>query len=215
MMPARIGQHGPGQGLSSGNCASAAMRRTAHPAEPDVVESWIKPELDEAHIVLRPNRSWTWRANVALVATLAVISTVIGVAFLFQGMWLILPFNLLEVAVVYLCLRYLLRRTRQQEVIRFSDDEVRLERGAVTPEHVVTFDRHWTQIHVTPGRYRDRPRIRIRSREVQQDIGAFLNEEDHALLLRELRHLVRLFATPAHRRQALFASDDQAGSAPH
>jgi uncharacterized membrane protein len=178
-----------------------------------VVESWITPELDEAHIVLRPNRSWSWRANVGLVATLAVISTAIGIAFMFQGMWLILPFNLLEVGIVYLCLRYLLRRTRQQEVITFTDDEVRVACGAAEPETVTTFDRHWTQIHVVPGRYRERRRIAIRSRAQQQDIGSFLNEEDQKRLVQELRHLVHLFSTPAHRRQALFASDGQEHSA--
>lgn len=178
-----------------------------------VVESWIKPELDEAHIVLRPNRSWTWRANLGLVASIGVISLLIGLSFLWHGVWMILPFNLLEVGLLYLCLRYLLRRTRQQEVITFTDDEVRVETGAVAPEKVTTFDRHWTQIHVIPGRYRNRQRIALRSRERHQDIGSFLNDDDQKQLLQELRHLVRLFSTPVHRRPEAFASGDPQGNA--
>ena len=178
-----------------------------------MVESWITPALDEAHIVLRPNRSWTWQANLALFYTLAAVSLTIGVSFLAQGLWMILPFNVLELTVVFLCLRYLLRRTRQQEVITFTDDEVRIECGADAPERVTTFVRHWAQIQVTPPRPSKRRRIAIRSRETEQDIGAFLNDDDQTLLVAELRRIVGLFATPAHRRSELYANASVVNSA--
>ena len=171
-----------------------------------MVESWIKPQLDEAHIVLRPNRSWTWRANLGLFYTLAFVSLTIGVSFLAKGLWMILPFNLLELCVLFLCLRYLLRRTRRREVITFTDAEVRIECGTDAPEQITTFVRHWAQIHVIPPQPAKRRRIAIRSRDHEQDIGAFLNDDDQALLLVELRQIVRLFATPAHRRKALYAN---------
>ena len=171
-----------------------------------MVESWIKPEMDEAHIVLRPNRSWTWRANLALFSTLAGVSVLIGLGFLLHGMWMILPFNVLELTVVFLCLHYLLRRTRQQEVIRFTDETVRVERGATEPEQVMTFERHWTRIHVVPPLRSAPRRITIRSREVVEPIGTFLNDDDQRLLVVELRRLVQLFATPVHRREELFAT---------
>ena len=171
-----------------------------------MVESWIKPQLDVAQIVLRPNRSWTWRANLGLFYTLALVSMAIGLGFLTKGLWMILPFNVLELTVVFLCLRYLLRRTRQQEVITFTDDEVRIECGADAPERVTTFVRHWAQIHVIPPRPSKRLRIAIRGGATEQDIGAFLNDDDQTLLLAELRRIVRLFATPAHRRQELYAN---------
>ncbi len=171
-----------------------------------MVESSIKPQLDEAQIVLRPNRSWTWRANLGLFYTLAAVSLTIGLSFLAKGLWLVLPFNVLELTVVFLCLRYLLRRTRQQEVITFTDDEVRIECGADAPERVTTFARHWARIQVTPARPSKRRRIAICSREREQDIGAFLNDDDQTLLVAELRRIVGLFATPAHRRPELYAN---------
>lgn len=171
-----------------------------------MVESWIKPQLDEAQIVLRPNRSWTWRANLGLFYSLAAVSLTIGLSFLAKGLWLILPFNVLELTVVFLCLRYLLRRTRQREVITFTDDEVRIECGADAPERVTTFVRHWAQIQVTPPRPSKRRRIAIRSRDTEQDIGAFLNDDDQTLLVAELRRIVGLFATPLHRRPELYAN---------
>src|SRR5690606_877640 len=70
-------------------------------------------------IVLRPNRSWTWRANLCLAGTLLAVSGTIGVILAAQGLWTVLPFAMLQGAGVLACLYYCVRRTHVQEVLTF------------------------------------------------------------------------------------------------
>ena len=47
-------------------------------------------------IVLTPNFSWSWKANLYLLYTLMGISLVVGLGFMIHGAWLVLPFSILE-----------------------------------------------------------------------------------------------------------------------
>ncbi len=47
-------------------------------------------------IILRPNHSWSWRANVLFLCILMGVSMSIAIGFLFAGAWGILPFSILE-----------------------------------------------------------------------------------------------------------------------
>ena len=129
-----------------------------------------------------------------LLASLAVISLAIATGFLLHGMWLIAPFTLLELSVVYLCLRYLVRRNQQQEVITFSADEVLIERGRRSAEESHTFNRYWAHFcviaPVLPGRD---PRIAIRASGREQEIGGFLSAADKEVLIVHLRAIVASF----------------------
>src|SRR5262245_24770692 len=108
--------------------------------------------FDEAHavgrIVLRPNRSWTWRANTYLVVTLTVVSALIAGSFAFRGMWMVLPFSTVEMSVLLACLYYCVRRTHRQEVLTFSVQELVVEQGHRRPERTVRFERFWTRVLV-------------------------------------------------------------------
>ena len=47
-------------------------------------------------IILQPNRSFSWRDNVWFLVGISGLSLMIGLMFLLQGFWLILPFGVLE-----------------------------------------------------------------------------------------------------------------------
>ena len=55
-------------------------------------------------IILRPNNSWSWRANVLFLSVLMGVSMSIAFGFLLAGAWVVLPFSLLEMAVVAYCI---------------------------------------------------------------------------------------------------------------
>ncbi|MFU8814104.1 MAG: DUF2244 domain-containing protein [Pseudomonadales bacterium] len=155
----------------------------------------ITSEFDQAgptgRIVLRPNQSWTWRANAYLVGTLTVISGSVGVVFAFQGMWLILPFTLVEMAVLVGCLYYCVRRTHLQEVLTFSPDYLEYERGVKRPEIQRRFQRYFTRFFVRVPRH---PwyckRVCVCCREVELEIGSFLNSEEKEALVVALRSMI-------------------------
>ena len=110
----------------------------------------INAEFDEnasrGQIVLKPNRSWTWRANTYLVGSLMVISGVVAGVFTVNGMWLILPFTVLEMSVLTACLYYCVRRTHTTEVLTLSKSTLVFERGVNKPTQRFDFDRYFSQI---------------------------------------------------------------------
>lgn len=139
-------------------------------------------------IVLRPNQSWTWRANTWLIASLLVISLVVGGFFLLHSYWVILPFTLAEVALVAACLYYCVRRTHQQEVITLTPDQVTLERGIRKADEQHRFERYFTRFFVHPPRFRGHRKVlALRHRGEETEVGSFLTDEERQELIATLR----------------------------
>jgi uncharacterized membrane protein len=178
----------------------------------------ITSEFDErAHrgrIILRPNRSWTWRANTTFVATLLAVSLSIGIGFTLQGMWVILPFTLLEVALLAGALYYCVRRTHQQEVLTFLPDALILERGIRRPDVRLEFQRYFTRFFVKGPRHPwYRKRVALRCRDTELEIGRFLRTEEIDDLVRQLRAMINQLdqlpaAATAEVPAAAFGSTD-------
>jgi uncharacterized membrane protein len=152
--------------------------------------------FDEAHavgrIVLRPNRSWTWRANTYLLGTLTLVSAAIALGFALRGMWMVLPFSTLEMSALLACLYYCVRRTHRQEVLTFSASELVVEQGHRRPERTVRFERFWTRVLVEPARHPwDGAKVALRSRGDELEIGSFLSAPDKKDLVREIRRMIR------------------------
>lgn len=157
-----------------------------------MVETSFDRHDHTGRIVLRPNNSWTWRANVWLVYTLMAISATIAIGFMMQGLWMVLPFSVLEMAVLLACLYYCVRRTHLQEVLTFSPEELVLERGHDHPEHTYRFHRFFTRVFVEPPSHRwYTSRVAIHHRGDRVEIGEFLNASDKLDLVREIRLMIR------------------------
>lgn len=152
-------------------------------------------------IILQPNRSWTWQANLVFLAGLALISLTIALIFLLGGYWMILPFTLLELAAVTAAFYWCVRATHRQEVLTFSEDELLIERGIRAPEQRHVFKRLFARIFVRRPRhpwYETRIAVRSHGREVE--IGDFLNPDDKKALVTELRRMVDHLAEEAPAR---------------
>ena len=161
----------------------------------------ITSDFDQAsvsgRIVLRPNQSWTWRANTYFVGTLMVISLTIAVTFTLQGMWVILPFTVLEMSVLLACLYYCVRRTHVQEVLTFSPESLVLERGINRPQLRVEFQRYFTRFFVLGPRHPwYRKQIALRCRDREMEIGSFLSSDEKDDLIRQLRDMIHRFEAP-------------------
>lgn len=151
-----------------------------------------------AYIVLRPNQSWTWRANTYFIGTLMTISLTVATAFTVQGFWMILPFTVLELSVLTSCLYYCVRRTHITEVLRLNRDELVFERGINTPTQRHAFDRYFTRFFVKPPRHPwYRKTIELKCRDQAMEVGQFLSDEEKDRLVRELRQIIhRLDSAP-------------------
>ncbi len=155
----------------------------------------IASEFDRAgpggRIVLRPNRSWSWRANTYLVATLMAVSGSMASVFAYRGMWVILPFTALEMSVLLACLYYCVRRTHLQEVLTFSPDYLIFERGITRPQIRRRFQRYFTRFCVRAAEHPwYRTRVSVRCRETDLEIGSFLTSEEKEDLVAALRDMI-------------------------
>ena len=86
-------------------------------------------------IVLSANRSMSWAGNLALIVSLAVLALLISLLFLWQGYWLILPFGILEIALVSTGLYLCSRDSFQQEIITLELVQVPASTPASPPSN--------------------------------------------------------------------------------
>jgi uncharacterized membrane protein len=142
-------------------------------------------------IVLRPNRSWSWRSNTFFVGTLLGVSGSIAAVFALRGYWLVLPFSMLEMTALFACLYYCVRRASRQEVLTLSDDELVLETGHRRAEHVHRYLRFYARILVEPAQHAwYGPRIAIVARNQRNEIGEFLCIDEKRTLVNHLRDMI-------------------------
>jgi uncharacterized membrane protein len=157
-----------------------------------MVEATFDDQHNVGTIVLRPNRSWTWQANRYLLYTLMAVSGTIAIALTARGLWLVLPFTVLEMSVLFCCLYYCVRRTHRQEVLRLSADELVLESGHERPEQVHRYPRFFARFRVERARHPwYATRIRIEARGHRHPVGDFLGNDEKHDLVRHVRDLIR------------------------
>ena len=156
-----------------------------------MVYSEFNPDTGTGYIVLKPNNSATWRFNVWVVASLALIGLLISTFFLLQGLWMIAPFSGLEILALLACLYLCARSNIQTEVIKFSPDKVTVEQGRTFAEKSWEYHRSWAKIFVRKPRHRGHPeQIVIRSHGKELELGSFLNKDDKETLVKKLRKII-------------------------
>ncbi len=142
-------------------------------------------------ILIRPNRSMTWKESLVFLAGIFAVSLSIAVGFALMGAWLVFPFAGLEMLVLtggmYACARACAHR----EIIAVEGQTVEVSKGRREPLQRCCFQRAWARAHLrypASGWYPSRLTIGSHGREVV--IGACLTEEERQHLARELRPLL-------------------------
>ena len=142
-------------------------------------------------IVLRPNSSWSWRANVVFLSAFMGLSLIIGIGFLLAGAWVVMPYSLLEITVVGFCIHYCVKQCSRQEVITVTDHEVMIETGIRQPTDSQRFNRMWAKFFVQkPTRPWESMTLSIRSHGIETEIGSFLSPDDKDDLVSQLKRVV-------------------------
>jgi len=156
-----------------------------------MVETRIDNARQQGHIILSPNLSARWKTNVYLLYLVSTFTLAIGIAFALAGLWLILPFAGLEVIALVWIVYSVAHKCHRIEVIHLGHDKVRVERGYRKPQSSWQSDTFWIRMIIAK---QERPwhplRVFLRGRDDQIEIGAFLNEADKRVLIKELRHFV-------------------------
>jgi uncharacterized membrane protein len=143
-------------------------------------------------------REWTLQRNcsmsprqVALAyAVLCAFSLTVSLALLvLHGIWVVLAFSLLELALVGLALVVYARHALDREHILLADTCLLVECVQADRCQQARLDPLWTRV-LAPDERR-RPLIRLESRGVKVEIGRFVGEARRRQVERELRQALR------------------------
>jgi uncharacterized membrane protein len=96
-----------------------------------------------------------------------------------MGAWLVMPFAGLEVLVLVLVLRKVLRESRWMQVITIESELIKVEEGETGPEKTWTFDRTHSHVEVHESSIpADSIQMRLMDSQKNIELGVFLNHQD-------------------------------------
>lgn len=131
--------------------------------------------------VVCPNCSASWReVKWFFYASLLAAAGISGF-FCAWGVWYVLPFSGLEMAILGAALYVCARDTHKCERILLSPEQATVSRSW-GPSMSASFQAAWTSVTLVPRPYGRSHQLRLGSHGRGCEIGAFLTEEDRAQL---------------------------------
>ena len=138
-------------------------------------------------IVVRANKSMSWRANVILAASLGSVSALFGGAIASLGFWMVVPFAGLEFLLVFFCLSKAYRRLGYTEVISVVGETVVIESGYDKPVTTAEMPGIWTKVKFDdPSSAFQVGRLMLQCSGKSVEVGLALSKEEKRTLYKEL-----------------------------
>lgn len=147
----------------------------------------------ETQLVIGPNASLSRRQAWIFMGVTAGLGLGIAVGMAGMGFWLVLPFTGLELGALGAALYVSMRRNAYREVIRFSDETLTVEFGAVGRGvgGSVQLPRAWTRVRLDAGANRHAPTVLSLNCSGQRvGIACCLTDEERERLYRRLQELL-------------------------
>ena len=151
-----------------------------------------RKDAEKRIVMIKPNHSATWRANLLLIAAVSVPSLGAGVGFALLGAWPILPFAGAELVALTTALYYVNWKLEYRHVVTLTSESVAIEKGYFAPKSRWIWVRSETSLSVSaPTSDWDIPKLMLHNRSLKISVGDFLNREEtldlQKLLKGELR----------------------------
>ncbi len=159
---------------------------TEHFSEPEL------PQGDESRcFVIRPNASMSPKSALIVFLSMLVLSAVMVIRFLLMGAWVIVPYTVLEVAVLGVVLLLLVRDNQKIETIVYTKHELKVIKMNNRRRREWTFQPCWARVLLQPGAHAWYPdRLLIRSHGKSLEIGKCLTGSEKSSLAKTLRALM-------------------------
>ncbi len=143
-------------------------------------------------IMIRPNRSLSFRGMVWLFLAYLGLMAVIGLGFLGAGAWMVLPFAGVEAVFIFLIFYLVVyRHTNDHELVIIEGETISVisHKGNAQAQH--EFPRYWAKLKLQRGEndwYPSRLLLGCYGRFIE--IGSGLREQDRNSLAAELDNLM-------------------------
>jgi uncharacterized membrane protein len=164
-----------------------------------MVISERSPDDGLRRLVIRPNRSLSWRQSMVFLAAIALPLLLVSLVLAWRGFWLVLPFAGLELAALFAAIYVVSHAGQRCEVISIGDSVVTIEKGRDRgrraerggPEQRVEFARGWVKVELLTSTGRWHPkRLWIGASGKRVEVADFLAEEEKTELADELKRLL-------------------------
>ena len=144
-------------------------------------------------IVIRPNRSLTWRQTQLVYAFIATYSLAIAGSLALLGFWPVLPFAGGELVALAACFYACASGGNAREIVDVGESTVAVKkaRHGRSEHERWEFQRAWARVKILRHRIDRYPsRLVIRSHGKQVDLGGFLSEDERRALAGQLEKAI-------------------------
>lgn len=143
-------------------------------------------------IVIRPNRSLSFRGMVWLFSAYLGLMAVIGLGFLGAGAWMVLPFAGLEALLIFLIFYFMVyRHTNDHELVIIEGETLSVIRHQGRAQSHHEFPRYWSKLKLQRNEHHWYPsRLMLGCYGRFVEIGGSLREQDRQALAKKLRRLM-------------------------
>ncbi len=146
-----------------------------------------KADIDQAEFLIRPNKSMTVRGMVVFVCLVGLAVLLVAVRFVLLGAWVVLPFAILEVALLAVGFWLYERTSRYRETVKVSRKNFIITKDSVRGRETSRFDSYWVKVILRPDPVNWYPsHLFVRSRGKQVEIGACLTNQERKELSKAL-----------------------------
>lgn len=165
---------------SNTNGGQGRAREIRHQGNPDEV----RIELSAYNSLSPAQARW-------FLITVAIGPALTAGFCLFAGFWPVLPFAGLEFGLLWLALRWSLRRGQQRESIAITPDYVTINSQLGVLQANTRFARHWTKVKLRAPQSALHPsRLCLESQGRAREVGSFLTDDERRALAVRLQQLV-------------------------
>jgi uncharacterized membrane protein len=126
---------------------------------------------------------WRWR----VYASLCIVSFGVALGFAALGAWMVLPYSVLEMALLYLAFRWIERHAADWERVSVCGDRVIVERERAGLRTRREFNRYWARVEVQEGGFNRPPRLKLWFAGQGMSFGDELPAVERAIVARDLR----------------------------
>jgi uncharacterized membrane protein len=145
----------------------------------------------ELRIDLAPNCSLSASGAKLFFISTCLFSLPFSLFFALQGLWPVLVFWGLEMALLGVALTLSMRRAHDTQTVLITDSRICLVTRSRRGEAKQEFARHWAKVRLRSPRLPRHPsRLMIESSGRAFEIGSFLTEEERCRLAERLRNMV-------------------------
>lgn len=149
------------------------------------------PEEHEFSFLIRPNRSMTAKGMILFVFMVGLAVFLVALRFVLLGAWIILPFAILEIALLAAGFWLYERASRYRETVQITRQGLLITQESVRKKETWNFNPHWVRVTLRPDPNDWYPsHLIIGSHGEQVEIGACLTNQEREELSKVLKRSI-------------------------